>query len=531
MEVNSLMSVGKLYYSHQTSRGYADFTQIPFHDASITWERDKASTMSFKSSKVLSEADRIRYKSNTTDFGGQVYKIKKTYGGDYQYDVIDYTRLFHDKVTVQYKNKTSSQILKSILKKSLNNHRTSGIQNTQIVHRYLKWENTSIWDIALQLQWLEYKGGNRVFVDVDANGTLLFKNVPQQKKGYIFKQVYSYDEEYDSSDIITQYRINTPDMGIYEEATAKENIIAKWGYIADSETCTAPQTSSSKTTKCSSNPKSTYYNKCGLAPDGKSLMAIGKPSAPGETKYGYTFWKTTFQNKCPHCGKATLIWGQGWSSGKVPCKGTYEGGSHEGHIFCTNCDADYGCITGREHISGSSKYVKQLTKPVKAKKGDLAKLKAGKMPYTTQPKCEETLRNDAMIKKYKIPREIWELAVKLTTPPAKTQKGNLKKLYDWCHQHIKYEGYANSQKGALKCLRSRGGNCCDNANLMIALARSIGIKARYCHAISDDGGHVYGEYKVDGKWFVCDTGCTLGRWGSHWNGFGGTDKRYEKLPF
>lgn len=530
------MAIGKLYASHQTSRGSADFTQIPFHDASISWEREKASTMSFKSSKKLEEADRIRYKSSNAEFGGQIYKIKKKFGEDYQYEVIDYTRLFHDKVSVQYANLTSSQILKKILKKSLNNHRTSGIQKTELVHKYLKWENTSIWDIALQLQWLEYKGGNRVFVDVDANGTLLFKNEPKKKKGYSFKMAYDYDEEYDSGDIITQYRINTPEMDTYEDATAKESIIAKWGYIADSENCQAPQKSTNKLSKkCVSNPKSVYYNKCGLAPDKKTLMAIGKPSAPGENKYSYSkWWKSTFKNKCPHCGRATLIWGQGWGSGTVPCKGTHEGGSGEGHIFCANpnCDADYGCITGREHINGSSKYVKRLSKPVAVKFAEVRALKNGKMPYQSETKCVETttLKNDANIKKYKIPREVWELAVKLTTPPASTQKANLKKLYNWCHQHVRWVDYANTHKGALTTLRQRKGNCCDNAHLMIALARSIGIRARYCHATSSCG-HVYGEYKVDGKWFVCDTGCTAGRWGGHWNGAGPTRRRYEKLPF
>lgn len=527
------MSIGTLYYSHQTNRGYADFKSIPFYDASISWEREKASAMTFKSTVELAEADRIRYKATNTDFGGQVYKIKHKPGGDYEYEVIDYTRLFHDKVTVSYSNKTSSQILKAILKKNLNNHRTSGIEETKMIHRFLKWENTSIWDIALQLQWLEMKGDNRVYVDVDANGTLIFKNEHRKKKGYSFNMAHDYNEEYDASDIVTQYRYMTADGNIYTEASASESAIAKWGYIADAETCQAPSASSDKSKKkCSKNPQTSYYSKCGLSPDRKSLMAIGKPSAPGETKYGIRWWKTTFQNKCPHCGHAALIWGQGWGSGTVPCKGTSEGGSKEGHIFCTHCDADYGCITGREHIKGSRKYVKQLTKPVKSSKKEVNLLKAGKMVYSAEKECvdETSLKNDAMIKKYSIPREIWELALKICNPPAKTQKANLKKLYLWCHQHVKWVDYANTHKGALKTLRQRKGNCCDNAHLMIALARSIGIRSRYCHATSSCG-HVYGEYKVDGNWFVCDTGCTAGRWGSHWNGAGPTRKRYETLPF
>ena len=71
------MSIGTLYYSHSTARGSANFKSIPFHSASIDWKREEASTMSFSSPVQLTEADRIRYKSDTTDFGGQIYKIKK----------------------------------------------------------------------------------------------------------------------------------------------------------------------------------------------------------------------------------------------------------------------------------------------------------------------------------------------------------------------------------------------------------------------------------------------------------------------
>ena len=138
------MSIGKLYYSHSTKRGKADFKEIPFHSASIDWKRTQASTMSFKSPVKLAEADRIRYKSDTTDFGGQVYKVKKGFGDDYDYEVISYLRLYHDKVTCSYKNLTSSQIMKKVLKLSKNNFTTSGIKDTKIVHSNLKWEKTSI---------------------------------------------------------------------------------------------------------------------------------------------------------------------------------------------------------------------------------------------------------------------------------------------------------------------------------------------------------------------------------------------------
>lgn len=390
------MSIGKLYYSHSTTRANAKFKSIPFHSASIEWKREDASTMTFKSPVKLEEADRIRYKSDTTDFGGQVYKVKKTAGDDYQYDVISYLRLYHDKVTCSYKNLTSSQIMKKVLQLSKNNFRTSGVKPTTLVHSNLKWENTSIWDIAQQLCWLEHQAGYEVRAKVDANGTLLFNYLPKQEKGYSFSNVFGYEEEHDSSDLITQATVIFNGKTVANK-TASSNIIAKWGYVSEVEDCTTTQNTSSK--------------------------------------------------------------------------------------------------------SASST-------------------------------AESDLKNNAMIQKYNIPSKV----VKQATSIAKkgnTEYQNMKLLYEWCNKNIGYEGYSNTKYGAEGTLSHRKGNCCDNANLLIAMARAIGIKCRYAHSKQGSQGHIYGEYNLNGKWIVIDTGTssTTKYWGSHWNGFGGTDARYDKLPF
>ena len=391
------MGIGELYYSHSTSRGSAKFKSLPFYDASIEWKKNEASTMSFKSPTKLAEADRIRYKNiDGKDFGGQIYKIKKNANKDYTYDVISYLRLYHDKVTCSFKNLTSSQIMRKVLKLSKNNFRTSGIKDTKVVHSSLKWENTSIWDIAQQLCWLEHEAGYEVRCQVDANGTLLFNYIPKQQKGYSFTSVLDYEEEHDSSDIITQFSIDFNGKKV-STATASKGIIAKWGYVSDSE----------------------------------------------------------------------------------------------------------DCPTNSEDSSSSSKSTK-----------------------------DEELKDSAMIQKYNIPSKIVNQAISIAKK-GNTDYQNLKLLYEWMNKNISYVGYANSKRGAEGCLNKRGGNCCDNANLLIALARSIGIKSRYCHAKNSKGGHVYGEYYVNKKWLVVDTGTKSNDkyWGSHWNGFGGTKYRYETLSF
>ena len=391
------MTIGTLYYSHSTERDKADFKSLPFHDATIDWNRTEASTMIFKSPVKLAEADRIRYKNPTgEDFGGQVYKIKKTAGDDYQYEVISYLRLYHDKVTCSYKNLTSSQILKKVLKLSKNNFKTSGIKDTKIVHQSLKWEKTSIWDIAQQLSWLEHQAGYEVRAKVNASGTLLFNYLPKQQKGYSFTSVLSYDETHDSSDVITASKIVFDGKEV-ANATASAGMVAKWGYVTEVEDCQAEASSQGIETK-----------------------------------------------------------------------------------------------------------TEQAT----------------------------SLRNDAMIQKYNIPSKVVSQALSVAKQ-GNSEYNNMKLLFNWCNKNIGYEGYSNTKYGAGGTLSKRKGNCCDNANLLIAMARSIGIKCRYCHSRNSKGGHIYGEYNLGGKWVVVDIGTssTTKYWNGHWNGFGGTIRRYDTLPF
>ena len=241
------MSVGTLYMSHSTSRGEADFTSIPFHDASIEWNREEASTMSFKSPIKLAEADRIRYQADGTkrNFGGQIIKVKESATDDYEYEAISYLRLYHSKVTFSCKNMTASNIMKKILKKDANKLSTSGIKKTSIIHSNLKWVNTSIWDIALQLCYLEHKFGNDIGVLIDENGTMRFGYSLNNQEGYIFSNVLDYSEEHDSSDFVTQYSV-TYNGKVIAKSSASASLIAKWGVVSETEDCTTTTSSTSK---------------------------------------------------------------------------------------------------------------------------------------------------------------------------------------------------------------------------------------------------------------------------------------------
>ena len=131
-----------------------------------------------------------------------------------------------------------------------------------------------------------------------------------------------------------------------------------------------------------------YYSIYGVSPDGKYIMAIGRPSAAGElSKYGYTFYKSVFERICPCCRSDRLYWGIFWAGsetanwGVFPATGLKESGSAEGHIFCAKCDADFSVIDGKNHGGGYKNLIKVIS-TVSSSKDEAYILKNGQMPYS-----------------------------------------------------------------------------------------------------------------------------------------------------
>ena len=529
------MSIGTLYYSHSTSRGKAEFTSMPFHGASITHNRDKASMMTFKSNVKLDEADRIIYKdleSNKT-FGGQVVKRSKTLGDDYSYEVMDYTRLYQSKISCYFSRTTSANLLRTLLKGNSNELSTSGIQNTNHVHSYLKWDNTSLWDIIEQLAWLEYQAGVHIYYDIDYTGALIWKEIPQTVEGYSFSEAYDYNDTHDSSTIITRgVLVNSKNASQHVDAFASEDMLAKWGYITEMTTCEPPQSNKKKNNKdCKKKSDTTkYWTKCGVSPDSKEIISVAKPSGPDSGKYHYKLYRTVFENYCPICKEKGKLRFDGGRKTKCITSSTYghawkDDVQAEHEITCVACDSDYCGVTGAEKWNPIRGRLKTIKKPVSSSQKEYSQLTSGKLVYQkgTTSKCETknnggSTKSEKNIRKYNIATVVWKKAVEVTSSK-NSELQNAKAIFNYIKDHVSYEGYSNTKYGAAGTLKRGKGNCCDHAHLFAAMCRAVGIKCNYIHNSCESGsnwrGHVYNKVYVNGKGIIVDTGRGSPSWGTH----------------
>lgn len=110
-----------------------------------------------------------------------------------------------------------------------------------------------------------------------------------------------------------------------------------------------------------------------------------------------------------------------------------------------------------------------------------------------------------------IPKKVISIA-KSVCNPKYTDKQNLKSLSNWVKSHFKYKYFYDTRHSINGSLNNGCGNCCETANLMVALGRAVGIKSRFCTGKS----HIWSEFYINGGWFTIDYGNTSKRYyGSH----------------
>lgn len=96
-------------------------------------------------------------------------------------------------------------------------------------------------------------------------------------------------------------------------------------------------------------------------------------------------------------------------------------------------------------------------------------------------------------------------------------------LFSWVRDNIDYSFYYRTRYGASGTLKYRTGNCVDQAHLMVALARTSGIPARYvrgyCRFISGNWySHVWAQVWIRGHgWVTADTTHTMNNLGHVYN--------------
>ena len=131
------------------------------------------------------------------------------------------------------------------------------------------------------------------------------------------------------------------------------------------------------------------------------------------------------------------------------------------------------------------------------------------------------------------------LASKLVSEKSTTwQKAQA--IFNYVRDNISYSYYSDSKKGEKTTLSSKSANCCDQANLVVALCRAANIPARFSHGQGcrfSSGlvtGHVWAQIYVDGVWYSADATSSRNSLGNikNWNvkSFYSL-KQYAHLPF
>ena len=121
-------------------------------------------------------------------------------------------------------------------------------------------------------------------------------------------------------------------------------------------------------------------------------------------------------------------------------------------------------------------------------------------------------------------------------------KAKANAIFKFVRDDVSYSYYSDSKKGAAKTLSSKSANCCDKANLIVAMCRAVGIHARYSHAQGctfSSGlvtGHVWAQvYDTSSQtWYSADATSSRNSLGkiNNWNVKKySSAKNYVLIPF
>lgn len=299
--------------------------------------------------------------------------------------------------------------------------------------------------------------------------------------------------------------------------------------------------SKSKTTKKSksshknSTEKKRYYSKYGVSPNKNFILAIGKRSVSADSRDDGIFYETQFRNRCPRCGRSSLIYGYNWAGnkdkGKFKGTGTVENNSTKGMIFCTHCSTRYS-VLGNEELYAYQDALK-LTITTKTKKSNAVKanqLIKGKTYYDS---IWVKNKSKSVAAATKWPRNHSNGLPKMFINIAKSIVGDktgldaAELIARWCNNKIYYQNYAGFKHKPDWVYKHKKANCCDATRLMLALWDASGVmdtcKLKWVRLNGVNGSYVFAKIKNknSGRWRYVDP-CYIKPWGNYDHFYGET---------
>jgi hypothetical protein len=365
------------YYDVHTKLGASGFTKVKVYNNKTTLKANNLymivnSTGKFTVKLTDVDGDFISNKNVTITYNGKTYNLVTDANGEAILNISNLTVGTH-RIIYAYKDNnptlSSNGTSKIIV---VNNITKISAGNLKIIKGDNKYFTVSLKDqfnnpLANQIITITI-AGTSYNITTNSKG-IASKSVKYLAGGnYTVKYSFAGNEKYPEASGTSNILVSTKITGISIDAIVNA---ANWV---------------KKQYSTVSNGTKYSFNKYGVSSDGKYIMAIGRPSATGElSKYGYTFYRSVFKRVCPLCGSTKLFWSIFWAGneydnyGTFPATGNKEGGSAEGHIFCADCDADYSCIDGLNHVSSSTTALTKIVSTIKVAKSQAYVLLAGNM--------------------------------------------------------------------------------------------------------------------------------------------------------
>ena len=291
------------------------------------------------------------------------------------------------------------------------------------------------------------------------------------------------------------------------------------------------------------------YNQYGRSPDNSSILAIGRKTNVDPNVKNNDFYESEFFNKCPVCGKPTLIWSYNWANderktwGQFPLININKNQNQNGLIVCSNCHYSWS-VFGHQ-ISGHKDLTKTKYSTIRSDKSQAYLLKQGKIRFGY----------DSRVQRYKRfkerPRIVIGSPSQFIRQKALAIVGDsigmaaAQKIAAYMGENIRYVGYSDFHKSPDTVIRQGGGNCCDQTRCMLNLMDAAGCSEyfwmKYVYVCCSGGGvgHVFARLVNksniygNSNWRYVDP-CKANPWGNYVRGWGsppGSQYNYPNRPF